>query len=167
MSSKPLYELANIFVDFARVLVDETEMPNEIIDEYIDAQVGPLEFKGWNIAAMVLQFEGEAEMIRAAEKRMTVRRKHLENRAEWLRDYLLVQMIRTGIDEIQSPEFVVKVCDNPPRVILDDEEAIPEQFKEQETVVTILKNELRIAMMCDGEIIPGCHLERLKRLNIK
>ena len=164
--SKPLYELANMFVDFARVLADETEMPNEIIDEYIDAQVGPLEFKGWNIAAMVLQFEGEAEMIRAAEKRMAVRRKHLENRAEWLRDYLLVQLIRAGIDEIQSPEFVVKVCDNPPRVILDDEEAIPEQFKEQETVVTILKNELRIAMVCDGEVIPGCHLEKGKCLNI-
>ena len=164
--SKPLYELANMFVDFARVLADETEMPNEIIDEYIDAQVGPLEFKGWNIAAMVLQFEGEAEMIRAAEKRMAVRRKHLENRAEWLRDYLLVQLIRAGIDEIQSPEFVVKVCDNPPRVILDDEEAIPEQFKEQETVVTILKNELRIAMVCDGEVIPGCHLEKGKRLKI-
>ena len=164
--SKPLYELADTFVDFARTLVDETEMPNEIIDEYIDAQVGPLEFKGWNVAAMVLQFEGEAEMIRAAEKRMTVRRKHLEGRAAWLRDYLLVQLIRTGVDELQSPEFVVKVCDNPPRVILDDEAAIPEQFKTEETVVTIRKDELRIAMMCDGEIIPGCHLEKGKRLKI-
>ena len=36
--SKPLYELANMFVDFARVLVDETEMPNEIKTATIAAQ---------------------------------------------------------------------------------------------------------------------------------
>ena len=36
-----------------------------------------------------------------------------------------MNMIRTGINELASPEFVVKVCDNPPKVILDDEDAIP------------------------------------------
>ena len=80
--------------------------------------------------------------------------------------YLLVNLIRTGINELSSPEFVVKVCDNPPKVVFDDEGAIPDDFKEEETIVTISKDALRRAMLDDGEVIPGCHLERGKRLKI-
>ena len=85
------------------------------------------------------------------------------SRADWLRDYLLVQLIRTGTNELSSAEFVVKVCDNPPRTIIDDEDAVPDEYKQEETVISIKKAELRSAML-DGEIIPGAHLEKGKRL---
>lgn len=160
---KPLYKLADEFIELAQVLVDESDMPNEIIDEILDAHTGEFSEKAWNVAAMVLQFEAEADMVRTAEKRMSARRKTLESRADWLRDYLLVQLIRTGTHELSSAEFVVKVCDNPPRTVIDDEDAIPDDYKEEETVITIKKAELRSAML-DGEIIPGAHLEKAKRL---
>lgn len=164
--SKPLFALADEYLELAKVLSDEQDMPNEIIDEILDAYSGELDTKFWQVSAMVLQFEGEAEMVRTVEKRIVARRKNLEGRADWLRNYLLVNMIRTGINELASPEFVVKVCDNPPKVILDDEDAIPDDYKEEETVVTIRKDVLRRAMLDDGEIIPGCHLEKGKRLKI-
>ena len=164
--SKPLFALADEFLELARVLSDEQDMPDSIIDEILDAYSGELETKAWNVAAMIQQFEGEAEMVRTVEKRIVARRKSLEGRATSLRDYLTVQLIRTGINELSSPEFVVKVCDNPPKVILDDEDAIPDDYKEEETVVTIRKDALRRAMLDDGEIIPGCHLEKGKRLKI-
>lgn len=164
--SKPLFALADEYLELAKVLSDEQDMPNEIIDEILDAYSGELDTKFWQVSAMVLQFEGEAEMVHTVEKRIVARRKNLEGRADWLRNYLLVNMIRTGINELASPEFVVKVCDNPPKVILDDEDAIPDDYKEEETVVTIRKDVLRRAMLDDGEIIPGCHLEKGKRLKI-
>ena len=164
--SKPLFALADEYLELAKVLSDEQDMPNEIIDEILDAYSGELDTKFWQVSAMVLQFEGEAEMVRTVEKRIVARRKNLEGRADWLRNYLLVNMIRTGINELASPEFVVKVCDNPPKVILDDEDAIPDDYKEEETIVTIRKDVLRRAMLDDGEIIPGCHLEKGKRLKI-
>ena len=160
---KSLYKLADEFLELAQVLVNESEMPNEIIEEILDAHSGDFSEKAWNVAAMVLQFDAEADMVRAAEKRMSARRKTLESRADWLRDYLLLQLIRTGTNELSSAEFVVKICDNPPRTIIDDEDAIPDDFKEAETVITIKKAELRSAML-DGEIIPGAHLEKGKRL---
>lgn len=164
--SKPLFALADEYLELAKLLSDEQDMPNAIIDEILDAYSGELDTKFWQVSAMVLQFEGEAEMVRTVEKRIVARRKNLEGRADWLRNYLLVNMIRTGINELASPEFVVKVCDNPPKVILDDEDAIPDDYKEEETVVTIRKDVLRRAMLDDGEIIPGCHLEKGKRLKI-
>ena len=164
--SKPLFALADDYLKLIQQLSDDPDIPNDSIDEILDAYAGELDTKCWNVAAMLLQFEAEAEMVRTVEKRMTTRRKSLEGRAEWLREYLLVNMIRTGINELASPEFVVKVCDNPPRVILDDEEAIPDDYKVEEFVVTIRKDALRKAMMEDGEVIPGCHLEKGKRLKI-
>ena len=160
---KSLFKMADEFIDLAKLLVDESDMPNEIINEILDAQSGEFTEKAWNVAAMVLQFDAEADMVRTAEKRMSARRKTLESRADWLRDYLLVQLIRTGTNELSSAEFVVRVCDNPPRTIIDDEDAIPDDYKEEETVISIKKAELRSAML-DGEIIPGAHLEKGKRL---
>lgn len=164
--SKPLFTLADEFLALAHRLTDEQDMADDVIEQILDAHSDELEIKAWNVAAMILQFEGEAEMVRTVEKRMTARRKSLEGRTDWLREYLLVNLLRTGIHELSSPEFVVKVCDNPPRVVLDDEEAIPDEFKQEETVITIRKDALRRAMLEDGEVIPGCHLEQGKRLKI-
>lgn len=164
--SKPLFALADEFLELAHALVDEEGIADEEVEKILDAQSGELEVKAWNVAAMILQFEGEAEMVRTVEKRMTARRKSLEGRADWLREYLLVNLLRTGIHELSSPEFVVKVCDNPPRVVLDDEALIPDDFKHEETVISIRKDALRRAMLEDGEVIPGCHLEQGRRLKI-
>ena len=58
------------------MLSDEQDMPNTIIDEILDAYSGELDTKCWNVAAMVvLQFEGEPEMVRTVEKRIVARRK--------------------------------------------------------------------------------------------
>ena len=93
---KSLYKMTDEFLDLAKLLVDESDMPNEIINEILDAHSGEFAEKAWNVGALVLQFDAEADMVRTAEKRMTARRKVLESRADWLRDYLLVQLIRTG-----------------------------------------------------------------------
>lgn len=118
------------------------------------------------MAALIQQSEGEAAMIKDAEQRMSQRRKSLERRIDWLRQYLLVQLVRTGITEIDSPEFVIRTRDNPPRTVIDDEDAIPKTFKVKETIVTIRKDEIRKRLL-DGEAVPGAHLERDKRLVIK
>lgn len=81
-------------------------------------------------------------------------------------DYLLVQLLRVGIHEIESPEFVIRVRDNPPKVILDDENAVPASFRREEILISIRKDDLRKALL-DGQAVPGAHLERDKRLVIK
>ena len=163
--NKPLYALADEYLAIAKAMVD-LELPDEVISDTLEGASGEIEEKAWNVAAMILQFEGETDMVRAAEKRMTARRKSLENRVEWMRQYLLSNLLVTGISEVSSPEFVVIVCECPPRAVLDDEDAIPNAFKVEETIISVRKDEVRKAML-DGEIIPGAHLERGRRLSIK
>ena len=165
MTSKPLYQMAEEYVAIAMKLAD-SELPDEVIADTMEGASGDLETKAWNTAALILQFEGEAALIKEAEQRMNLRRKSLERRVDWMRGYVLVNLLRTGITEIDSPEFVIRVQDNPPKVILDDEDAVPSAFKLTETVTTIRKAEIR-KLLLDGQTIAGAHLESEKRLSIR
>jgi hypothetical protein len=165
MAIQPLYKLADEYVAIAMQLAD-SDLPDDVIADTLEGASGDIENKAWNTAALILQFSGEAAIIKEAEQRMSARRKSLERRVEWMRDYVLVQLIRTGIGEIDSPEFVIRVQDNPPKVILDDEEAVPNAFKMTETVTTIRKAEIR-KLLLDGQSVAGAHLESEKRLSIK
>lgn len=161
----PLYQLADEFLAIAQLLNDQ-DLPEEVIADTLESASGDIEDKAWNIAALIQQCEGEAAMIKDAEQRMGQRRKSLEKRLDWMRQYLLVQLLRTGITEIKRPEFVIRVRDNPPKTVIDDEDAIPKTFKVKETIVTIRKDEIRRCLLDGGEV-PGAHLERDKRLAIK
>jgi len=165
MTKLPLYKLADEYLAIAQLLADQ-ELPDNVVADTLEGASGDIENKAWNTAALILQFEGEAMIIKDAEQRMANRRKSLERRVEWMRGYVLVQLIRTGISEIDSPEFRIIVRDNPPKVVLDDEDAIPKAYLHKETVITVLKADIRKSLL-DGKEVAGAHLEREKRLLIK
>lgn len=163
--STPLYRIADEYIDVAKQLAD-LDLPDEVIADSLEGASGDLEAKAWNIAAVIQQFEGDVVVIKDAEQRMAARRKTLDRRVDWLREYLLVQLLRVGIHEIDSPEFVIRVRDNPPKVIFDDESVVPDTFKRQEIIVSIRKDDIRKTLL-EGQAVPGAHLEREKRLVIK
>ena len=68
--------------------------------------------------------------------------------------------------EKSRTQFRIIVRDNPPKVVLDDEDAIPKAYLHKETVITILKADIRKSLL-EGKTVAGAHLEREKRLLIK
>lgn len=159
-----LYQLADEYLAIAQQLADK-DLPEEVIADTLEGASGDLEQKAWNIAALILQSEADAAAIKESEQRMSQRRKSLESRIDWMRDYLLVQLTRVGIAEIDSPEFVIRVRDNPPKAAITNEDAVPDTFKTTETVVTLRRAEIRKRLL-DGEDVPGAQLERSQRLAI-
>ena len=61
----PLYQLADEFIAIAKALADQ-EMPEEVIADTLEGASGELEQKAWNIAALILQLDAEAAMIKEA-----------------------------------------------------------------------------------------------------
>ncbi|MBP1150792.1 MULTISPECIES: siphovirus Gp157 family protein [Methylocaldum] len=159
-----LYEIAEQYQEALNNLTD-LDLPPDVINDTLEALTGEISLKAWNIAAALLHMEGEAELIRQAEERMNRRRRALETRAAGLRQYLKIQMERINIREIRSPQFIIKVKQNPPKVILDDESAIPETFKREESVVHIDKNGIKQVIL-SGQAVKGAHLEQETRLDI-
>ncbi len=159
-----LYQIADRYQDAVAQLTDPN-LPIDVVEDTLEALAGELSAKAWNVAAVLLQMEGEAELIRRAEERMSQRRKALERRAAGLRHYLKTHMERVDVHEIRSPEFVIKVKANPPKVIVDDEDLLPDRFKHAETVVHIDKTAIRDAIQ-SGERIAGARLEQGTHLEI-
>lgn len=159
-----LYEIADQYRNALKLLADP-ELPAEAVAHTLEGLSGELGAKAWNVAAALMQMEGEAELIRRAEERMARRRKALERRATALRNYLKAQMERVEVYEIRSPEFVIRVKPNPPRVIIDNEAVLPDGFKHAETVMHIDKIALRDALQA-GAAIAGAHLEQETHVEI-
>lgn len=165
MSKLALYHLTDQYRHALSVL-DDADLPAEIVADTLEGLAGEIEIKATNVAAYHLNLVAESNAIKEAIDRMSARRKTLESRIESLRDYLKSNMERCGITEIKSPEFVLKIKSNPPAVIIDNEDSIPDGYKIRKEIVSIDKRGLSTAMK-SGEIIPGARLIQDTRLEIR
>lgn len=167
MSLPALYELA---ADYRRALetLADLDLPEEVVQDTLEALKGEVEVKATNVAAFVRNLEALAEQIRQAEAQMAARRKAIESRAERVRQYLLANMQACGITKIECPWFVVAIRKNPPAVEIIDEAQLPERFlvsppppppkPDKRAILEALKA---------GEEVPGARLTQGVRVEIR
>lgn len=120
-----LYQLADDYLAAADQLA-EMDMPPEVVNDTLESMIGDIEIKSTNIAMIIRNFETQAEAIRDAEKQMALRRKSIEHRVEHLKEYLLYNMQRTNITEINCPYFSIKRKLNPGKVEIHG--PVPNEF---------------------------------------
>jgi hypothetical protein len=162
-----LYELAHSYRDAAEKLAD-LDLPPEVIEDTLESLSGDLEVKATNTAMLVRNIEATAEKIKEAEAAMAARRKALENRATRIRDYLLANMMVSGIQKIECPYFKLAVRDNPAAVEVYEPGLIPSEFMRQPEPPppspdkTAIKEALKA-----GKDVPGCKLTVGQRLEIR
>lgn len=162
-----LYVLADEYQQAAAQLAD-LDMPDEVVADTLESLQFPIEQKATNVAMFVRNLEATAEAIKAAEVEMAKRRKALESRAANVREYLKVNMLRTGITKIECPLFKISVRDNPASVRVIDESVIPSQFMRQPDPPPPSPDKKAIGeALKSGDDVPGCVLERGNRLEIK
>lgn len=165
--SESLYVLTGEYLAIANKLSD-SDLPPEVIADTLESLSGELEEKCTNVALFVRNLESSAEQIKLAEKQMAERRKAIENKAERIREYLKVNMQRSGISKIECPYFALTLKKNPPSVVIDDVGAIPELFMVTPEPPPPSPNKKLIGEQLKmGALIPGCHLEQAERLDIK
>lgn len=166
-SSLTLYELSDQFQLAAQKLAD-LDLDEETIADTLEGLQGELEVKATNVAMFARNLESMAEQIKLAEAAMSARRKAIENRAQRVKDYLKLNMERTGIQKIESPYFNISIRDNPPSVVIDAASQIPEDYMRQPELPPAVPDKKLIAQAIkDGYTVPGCHLESSKRLEIR
>ena len=167
MSNLTLYEISNNYIQALDFLTDpELDLPIEAVNDTLEGLSGELEDKAVNVAKFLRNMETTAEAIKAAEEAMAKRRKTLESRVKWLKDYLKTNMEACGISKIECPFFKLAIQKNPEWVHIIDEGAIPEQFKEQVVTWKISKTAIKDAIKA-GTPVPGAELTAGTRLAIK
>ena len=167
MTNLTLYAIADNFLADIRKM-EEADLDDQTFADTLEAISGDLEEKAKAVAMFARNLEASAEAIKQAEKQMADRRKALENKAEKVRQYILDNMLKTGISKIDCPYFSLSVRKNPPAVDVIQKDMIPTAFFDIPPMPApqLNKNRLKDALK-NGEIIDGAKLTQTFRLEIK
>lgn len=168
MSNLPtLYELADEYKAVSDKLHD-MELDEQTIADTLESISGDLEAKCTNIGFVIRNMESFAMQMAQAESSMAARRKALENRAEHIRNYLKQNMERCNMSKIESPWFKIAIRQNPSAVVIDAATQIPSEFwRKPEPLPPAIDRKAIKAAIEAGNEVPGAHLERGTRLEIK
>jgi hypothetical protein len=152
---EPLYQITERYREFQDLIAADPDLDEQAIQDTLEGIEGELVAKCASVAAMIMNLEASAKARKEAAKRITARAKTEQNRADWLRGYLLEQMQATNQQKISTDEFVVKVEDNPGRVSDDiDMDRLPVGLVITTVTKTPNKTEIR-KMLLDGKDLGG------------
>jgi len=167
MNNLSLYELSGNYLHALDALTDpEADIPLEVVTDTLEGIEGELQEKAVNVAKFMKNMEATAEAIKEAEGQMARRRKAIENRVKWLKDYLKSNMEACGISKIESPWFRLAIQKNPAAVNIVDEDTLPDEFKEEIVTVKIDKTGIKNALKAGGDV-PGAMLVQGTRLVVR
>ncbi|MGY6217338.1 siphovirus Gp157 family protein [Methylolobus aquaticus] len=167
MGTLALYELSETYRRALEAFTDpDVDLPAEAVADTLEGLEGALQDKAVNVAKFMRNLEAFAEAVKAAEENMARRRKAIENRARWIKDYLKTNMEACGIQKIESPWFVLAIQKNPAAVEILNEAAVPDEFNEAVITVKLDKAGIKQAIEA-GREVPGAALSRGTRLVVR
>ena len=122
--------------------------------------------KAVSVAHHIINTDSTIESIEVEIERLKTHLNHYQKEAEWFKRYLQNSMESAKETEIITPTMKLKIKNNPPSLIIDDENLIPDKYKKEVTTITVdkaaIKNEFK-----NGVGVNGTHLETKTRLEIK
>jgi Siphovirus Gp157 len=170
MSDLTLYQIAAEYRGAADTLA-ELDMDEQTVADTLESISGDLTVKSQNVAFVIRNIEASVEQIAVAIEHMQARAQALTKRSDRIREYLLQNMLMAGVQKIECPYFKLAVRDNPPKVVVDDEKQIPMSYMTNPTPPppppAKPDKKLIAQAIKDGFDVPGCRMERGKRLEIK
>lgn len=151
------------FEEFFNSIIEQsafTEEQQQALGEHLKASIE----KRDKLGSCIAWIDGQAEMIRAEEKRLAARRGSFEKFSQAIRDSLKAQLEEWGVKKVEGMKFSFAIQKNPPAVEIEDEAAIPAEFIEYKP--SISKSKVKDALQ-DGKEVPGAKLNQSTRLVIK
>jgi hypothetical protein len=169
--STSLYVLTDQLRGLQALADSDADIPEEVLRDTLEGIEGAIQVKATNVGMFVRNQESLADAIEEAAKAMKERAARVRRRSDSIRQYLLANLTAAGITSVESPELAIKIKKNPPAVIVDDESAVPDQFKTlppppPPPAPRVDKKAVADAIKA-GEQVPGCRLEQGTRLEIK
>lgn len=150
-----LYKLADEYQQALNDLHNMDDLTPEIIHDSLAGMVGEIEDKSKAVAAFTLNIDAQISMLKEHEATISAKRKALEKRRDWMRDYLRENMERCGISKIESPYFNITLTKPRKQVVIDDESKLPRDYMR---VVESPDKTLIKKAIDDGYEVPGARM---------
>ena len=162
-----LYEIAAAYNQL-EVLASDPDTGSVEIEKWLDECTDALHDKCTNIVMFVENLDSTAAAIKDAEKRMSERRKAIENRVSSIKAYVLRSMQNNDITKIECDLFKISRQKNPASIVIDDEKAVPIRYwKQPEPPEPTIDKRAILDDIKQGVVVDGAHMEQLERLVIR
>ncbi len=162
-----LYKIADEYQETLDNLVDDET--GEIKDSCLarlDEIKTSIQEKGIAVGAYIRNMKADIDALAEESKRLARRKEFLEERMEWMQNYLLSNMQRCVISEIKSPFFSVKLRSNPEKVDAFEEKMIPQEYWKRKESFSLDRTAIKAAIHA-GTDVPGARLVRDSRVDIR
>lgn len=164
-----LYEISTQYLATAQQLA-ELDIDHQTLADTLESEAWPVEEKVRAVSAVILNLQAEADMVKGTADRIAKRAKALQSRADALHDYLLINMQRTGITEIKALDGTFKAKlyrERDASVVIDSENLIPADYMREIPAQYEPDKILIKKAISDGYEVPGAHIVKKDRLEIK
>jgi hypothetical protein len=169
MNLPALYTVVAEFREQAEQLAD-MELDEQTYMDSLESIQWPVEQKSRAVAAVIGNMDAETAML---ESFIEVKKEQLKTRkarVASLREYLLRNMLDCNITEIKAIDgsMTIKVKQNPPSVLVEDESAIPWEYMRQAAPPppAVDKAAIKEAIK-NGIDVPGARLVSKQSVSIK
>lgn len=160
-----LYDYTNQYQK-ALVELDDLDLPDNVVEDTLNALVGDFEEKTKNVVAYMRNLAVDVDAMKNAEKLIKERRQRVERRVQWTNNYILTNMLINNITSITCPYFSIKTRKNPHAVNITSTDDIPDQYITEEMVLKIDKKKIKEDLLA-GREVAGAEVTQGWRLDIK
>lgn len=156
-----LYELSNEYLEVLDLLSEEDSVELNKLLLKIDEEI---ELKAENIGKVLKSLEGNVAALKDEEKRLSNRRRGIENNIKNLKSYLENEMIAVGKKKFKTDLFSFGIQKNPPSLDISSEDNIPEEY--YELTRSLIRKDL-LKDIKEGLVIDGVGLKQSESLRIR
>jgi hypothetical protein len=161
-----LYSVTKEYLSVFEKLNEIEGLDQETINNTLSPLQQDIKTKSINVAAWLKNIEAEIEAIDVYMKNMQEKKKSRAKKIEWLKNYLRENMLASGIEKIECPEFQISLGSEDIRTEIIDQGVLPVRFcrrvEKLEPDKTLIKESI-----LNGEDVDGAMLVRTRRLTIK
>lgn len=138
----------------------------DTIADTMEGLEGELIEKSKSVAAYFQNLDADVQAMKDAEARISKRRKTLEKESNGLKEYLRINMEKSGISKIESPEFTVTLRAPAKKVEVYDQKSLPSEFIKTVTTESPDKNAIKRALK-EGDVEGARLVDGKSSLTIK
>lgn len=140
-------------------LAEKESLSTEDIADTLDGIEGMFEHKAQSIFAITSDIDDDILVLDAHIIALQDKKKALVNKQKSWREYLRINMEKTGITNIKCPLFSITLAKGRDILVIDKAEEIPVEYVDTQVIETPDKRRI-LADLKAGNDIPGCRVEK-------
>lgn len=158
-----LYELTGQYRELLE-LAESEELDKQLIADTLEGLDGEIEIKADGYAKVIRELEGKTDLLKNEIERLSKRKSAIENNIKSMKEALQNAMFITGKTKFKTDLFNFNIQKNPPRLVIDKPEEVPEEY--------LIPQEPKIDTKAIKEILkqqelPFARLEQSESLRIR